>query len=128
MIRAQGAESLVFDVAAQVYKETKKIMTWAEAADKVEEQITAEVEKYLGTDKFKARYQPIPSEKEISEDEKDHIDSNFYARELLADKYSRVLSNAMVSEGAKAQDPAKWLSDEDSKEYLAKKLSKMLEA
>jgi len=126
LIRAQGAEELVFDVAAAVYKETKKIMTWVEAADKVEAQITAEVEKYLETPKFKAKYQLIPDKKEISEEEQDDKDNNFYARELLKDKYSRVLSNKMVSEGATPQDPTKWLSDDESKDYLAKKLERML--
>jgi hypothetical protein len=126
LIKAQGAESLVFDVAAQVYKETKKILTWEEAADQVEKNISDEVEKYLATSKFKAKYQPVPDKKEISEDEQDALDSNFYARELLKDKYSRVLNNQMVSEGAAPQDPAKWLSDEDSKDYLAKKLERML--
>jgi len=130
MIRAQGAEDLVFDVAAQVYRDTKKIMTWTEAADKVEEQITAEVEKYLETPKFKAKYQLVPEKQDKTVEDQEHEDSNFYARKMLNEKYGRILNNQMSSESSSTtpEPPTKWLDDEESKDFLARKLKKMLEA
>jgi hypothetical protein len=133
MIRAQGAESLVFDVAAQVYRDTKKIMTWDEAADQVEKQITAEVEKFLETGKFKAKYQLRPEKVVMSEEEEEEEGSNFYARRMLNEKYGRILDNTMTgSSGSnsgtseKSVSPEKWLSDEESKDHLAKRLKAML--
>jgi len=128
MIKAQGAQDVVFDVAAAHYKETKKLMPWAEAAEKVEAQLVDEVEKYINTAKFKAKYQPVVAKPEVSVEELEDQESNYYAREMLRDKYSKILSNGMSSEGAAAPDPAVWLDDEASKDMLAKKLSKMLEA
>lgn len=132
MIRAQGAEELVFDVAAKVFRDTQKILTWTEAAEKVEEQIVAEVEKYLETPKFKAKYQLIPEKSEISVEDKEHEDSNFYARKMLNEKYGRILNNQMSSESssssATSEPPTRWLDDEESKDFLAKKLKAMLEA
>lgn len=130
MIRAQGAENLVFDVAAQVYRDTKKIMTWNEAADQVEKQITAEVEKFLETGKFKAKYQLRPEKVEVSEEEQEDGDSNFYARRMLNEKYGRILDNTMTGSNGgvseKPTTPERWLSDEESKDHLAKRLKAML--
>ena len=130
MIRAQGAENLVFDVAAQVYRDTKKIMTWEEAAGQVEKQITEEVEKFLETGKFKAKYQLRPEEVVVTEEEKEDGDSNFYARQNLNEKYGRILGNRMTSTnngaGEKSDSPEKWMTDEESKDHLAKRLKAML--
>ena len=130
MIRAQGAENLVFDVAAQVYRDTKKIMTWEEAAEKVEKQITGEVEKFLETGKFRSKYQLRPAEPEVSEEEKEDGDSNFYARRMLNEKYGRILDNSMTGTSSgtdkKSTPSERWLSDEESKDHLAKRLKAML--
>jgi hypothetical protein len=132
LIRAQGAEGLVFDVAAQVYRDTKKIMTWGEAADQVEKDISDEVEKFLATGKFKSKYQLVPEKVVVSEEEQEDGDSNFYARRMLNEKYGRILDNTMTGSNGKPSEtpttPERWLSDEESKDHLAKRLKAMLNA
>lgn len=128
LIKTQGAEQLVFDIAGDVYRETGKLLPWSEAAEKVEKQLEEEMEKVYGTERFKGRYQKRPDREERSQDEKEHDEANFYAKKLLQEKYSGMLSNQMTSETGTPPETERWRTDEESKDFLAEKLKKMLEA
>jgi len=128
LIKTQGAQQLVFDIAGDVYRETGKLIPWDEAAAKVEEQLESEMEKVYGTERFKGRYQKRPDRTEKSQDEKEHDEANFYAKKLLKEKYGGMLSNQMTSETGTPPETEQWRTDEESKDFLAAKLKKMLEA
>jgi hypothetical protein len=125
-IRSQDAYDLVFEVASEVYAETKTLLTWAEAATKVEEQLWNDHAKLTGTKKFKAKYQEVPQK--VSFDEERDIEANYYGRQHIQDLYGRSLNNQMSAESSKAPEKTDYRSDEESKEYLAAKLRKMMEA
>jgi hypothetical protein len=126
MINTQNATDIVWDVAAGIYNKTKVLPKWEDVCDKVEDQLTKEVEKYYATDKFKSMYQKIP-EKVSFDDERD-LDVNYYGKQLIEEKYGRSLTNHMEATGAKAPERKDYRTDEESKSYLADKLKKMLEA
>jgi len=125
-IRSQGAYDLVFEVASKVYAETKKLITWEEAAVKVEEYLWEEHGKLAGTKKFKDKYQEVPAK--ISFDDERDIEANYYGRKHIEELYGRSLNNQMASESSKAPEKSDYRTDEESKEYLAEKLRKMMEA
>lgn len=125
-IKSQEAYDLVFEVAAIEYKDNKNILTWEEAATKVEEHLWNEHAKMSGTKKFKAKYQDVPPV--ISHDDERDMEANYYGRKHIEELYGRGLSNQMASEGSKAPEKSDWRTDEESKEYLANKLRKMMEA
>lgn len=126
LIKNQNAYDMVFDIAGKIYQKTKVLPEWGEVAVKVEEQIEKEMEKYFETDKFKSKYQRIP-EVTNHNDERD-LEANFYGKQMIEEKYGRSLTNQMTSDGAKPKSHNDYRTDEESKEYLAGKLAKMLEA
>lgn len=123
LIREQGAYDLVWDVVQEVFNETKRVIPFKEACDKVEEYLTQEVEKYFNVGKFKARYQPVPDKEEIEDN-----GQNYYMKRMLEEKFGKSLSNDMASEGSKPPSSYEqpYLSDDESKAKLAKKLREML--
>lgn len=128
LIKHHGSHDLVWDVIQDVYNETKKVIPIAEAAAKVEEYLTGEAEKILQANKFKKRFQQI-KEPEIDQEIEEDRTHNFYAQKMLEEKYGRGLSNDLTSEGSKPpQKSQPFLSDDESKERLAKKLQQRLEA
>lgn len=122
MIQAEGAYDLVWEVIEEAYNATEKVLPFAEAAQKVEEYLTQEAEKVFSVGKFKKKYQPIPEP-----EEKVDIGHNYYYQKMLEEKYGRSLTNDMQSDSAAPSHREKpFLSDEESKAVLAKKLKDML--
>lgn len=126
LIKSQNAYEMVFDIAGQIFEETKVLPDWDDVCIKVEDQLTKEVEKYFETNKFKSKYQEIP--KSTNHDDERDLEANYYAKQMLEEKHGRSLNNYMTSEGAKAPASNDYRTDEESKEYLAAKLTRMLEA
>lgn len=125
-IKSQGAYDLVFEVVSQVYQETKKILTWEEAAVRVEDHLWEEHGKLTKTKRFRDKYQEVPTK--VSFDDERDIEANFYGRKHIEELYGRSLNNQMASESSKAPEKSDYRTDEESKEYLANKLRKMMEA
>lgn len=125
-IRSQDAYDLVFEVASREYAENKNILSWEEAATKVEDHLWEEHKKLTETKRFKDAYQAVPPK--ISHDDERDMEANYYGRKHIEELYGRGLNNQMASESAKPAEKSDWRSDEESKEYLAQKLRKMMEA
>ena len=126
LIKTQNAQDIVWDVAAGIFQKTKVLPEWDKVCEQVEEQLTKEVEKYFETNKFKAKYQQIP--KVMNHDDERDLEANYYSRQMIEEKHGRSLSNHMASEGSSAPTSNDYRTDEESKEYLAAKLTRMLEA
>lgn len=127
LIQSEKAYDLVWDTIQEVFNETNKVISFEDAADKVEDYLTKEVERFLGYGKFKRRFQEVPEEPEAEEMES--LGHNHYMQKLLDEKYGRTLTSEMTSDGTKS--PAKkapYLSDDESKYRLGQKLKKRLEA
>lgn len=125
-IRSQDAYDVVFEVAARAFAETKTLLTWEEAAEKVENQLWEDYDKLTATKKFKDKYQAVPPK--ISHDDERDMEANYYGRKHIEELYGRSLNNQMTSEGSVAPEKSDYRTDEESKEYLAAKLRKMMEA
>lgn len=121
LIKSQGAHDLVWDVVQEVFNETKQVIDFREAATRVEEHLTEEVEKLLKVNKFQQRYKPV-----APKDEGEELGHNYYMKKILEEKFGRSLSNDMVSEGSRTPSEEPYLSDDESKARLAKKLRDML--
>ncbi len=125
LIKQQDAYDLVFDIAGQMYEKTKVLPAWEEVAAKVESQISEEMEKYYETNHFKSRYQKIPEK--ISHDDERDMEANYYGHKMIEEKYGRSLNNQMTADGAKPANSNDFRTDEESKAYLAAKLTRMMQ-
>ena len=121
LIIKQNAQPMIFEVMQEVYSSTNKVIPYAEAADQVEQYLTDEVERYMGAKKFSTRFRPIEPEPE-----REDMGHNYYSQKLLEERFGGGLSNDMSSDGAQAPKAKPYISDEESKSILAKKLERML--
>lgn len=126
LVRAHGAYDQVWDVIQAVYDETKKVISFEEAAKHVEDDLFQKGQKFFETNKFKQKYQPAPIKEEF---EMEDVGHNHYYKKLLEERYGRTLGNDMMTDGAGTPQTNQrpYLDDDESKAYLAKKLAKMLQ-
>jgi len=127
LIKTRDAQESILDVIAEAWNDHEKALTLEEAADKVEKNLEEDLSKIYGTKKFTDRYIPKPDPEKRSEDQIRAEEYNHYAKQLLQEKYSRTLSNSSQNEKSTGE-PEVYRTDEESKEYLANKLRKLLEA
>ena len=127
LIKSEGAYELVWDVIQEAFDQSdgETVLSFEEAADKTEEYMVKEFERMMSHDKFKNKYRAV---EEVDEDAPESLGHNYYQQKLLEEKYGRTLSNEMNSEGASPPSGEKpYMSDEESKHHLAKKLKRMLD-
>ena len=127
LIKTRDAQDSILDVMAAAWNDHEKVMTLEEAADKVEQTLEEDLSKIYETKKFTDRYVPKPDPEKRSEDQIRAEEYNHYAKQLLQEKYSRTLSNSTQNEKSAGESEV-YRSDDESKEYLANKLRKLLEA
>lgn len=130
LIKTQGANDLVWDVILDVFEQTKKVISIEDAAKRVEDYLFTENEKIFNTKKFQTRFKKVDP---ITEDEDLKVleplrEPNHYQQKVLEKKFGRGLTNDMQGEGSGGkQEPQRYLTDEESKRYIAAKLRRKLQ-
>jgi len=139
LIKHHDAYDTVLEVIQEVYNETCEpddqgnptkegtILSFEDAALKVEEFLLDESEKYMGSSKMQKKYSKVEPKDDSPDSD---VGYNHYERKMMEERYGNTLSSRMTSDGASAPDdrPKPYMSDDESKYYLGKKLAKMLEA
>lgn len=124
LINFHGSQQLVVDTIVNVFRETGKIIDITHAADEVEKYLDEQSSSIFKTKKFKTRYKKI----EADQDEVKPQPSNYYHQKLMEERYGRGLSNDFHGDSSTSKKPQNYLSDDEAKYRLAKKLQSMIDA